>query len=120
MSYEPIATPTGAAGIAMETMAAWRNADSRQLRNIRQRLADQSAGCFDEECLELLEAVTEKMCLALDTPGSAPANPSVWMELLAHAAQWQSTALTPRQEFEAGRRAILPNAPRVQLTVECH
>ncbi|MCX6622716.1 MAG: hypothetical protein NTY38_16945, partial [Acidobacteria bacterium] len=84
MTQETNATATRAARLAMQAMKAWRESDGTELRRIRELLAMEPGGSFDEECCELLEAVTERMCIALDYAVMAPGAPAVWLELLMH------------------------------------
>jgi hypothetical protein len=89
----------------MEAMKAWREADRAELRRIRQRLIMETGGSFDQECTELLEAVTERMCQALDSAVMSPEAPAAWLELLMHAAAWRTGTLSQPQVPAAGMRA---------------
>ncbi len=98
----------------MDAIQAWRRSDCTGLRRIRQRIAVESDGTFDEECRDLLDAVTERMCVALDYSVLAPGAPAVWMQLLLHAAGWNTMAVTRTEPVVLGKRATRRNGRFVQ------
>lgn len=114
MIEETNARMTDAAGLAMDAILAWQRADGSELRRIREKVSGQSKGAFEQECCELIDAVAERMCVALDYSVVAPGAAAVWMQLLAHAAGRKTVAITRTEPVVLGRRASRRNGRFVQ------